>query len=130
MMGIRGSDQRNKPAARAFALLAALLAVFVHAFVVQPHVHIAPQALTSALHEDAANSRPAQAADVHVINADHQAFCAVCEVLATAGQMAPPEAYAAVATFVAIQQAASFAIGIAPFALTHSWRSRAPPIVL
>jgi hypothetical protein len=107
-----------------------MFAVLLHVMVVQPHIHAAPPALTGALHEDAATALPAHPAETHVANAVHQPACAVCGVLATAGQMAAPKAGAATITLSFVQEPALFAIGLAPFALTHSWRSRAPPAAL
>lgn len=110
--------------------MSALLAVFVHAFIVQPHIHTAPQTTMSAAHERASAARPVDAVTAHASNSAHHAACVICEVMATSGQMAAPAAVVVAPADVVFRDATALAIARAPRALTHSWRSRAPPAAL
>jgi hypothetical protein len=105
---------------------AALLAVFLHAFVVQAHVHAysAPSEVQAAAGESLTDRAPE-------IAATHQdRACLVCETLAASGASVLADAKAPSAPPAAFAEKASLAIPLAPHAQTHSWRSRAPPIAL
>lgn len=128
MTGMSRSHQHRagQPPARAAMLFAALVAVFLQAFVVQTHVHaFAPM---GAGYEQSATH--AVGDDAHVTSAGHAFSCAICDVLATAGHTTLPEATTVAVKIGHTNESAALAIRRAPRALTHSWQSRAPPIAL
>lgn len=107
-------------------MFAALLAVFLQAFVVQTHIHATPGAPIVGF------ERSAEANGGHArvdVAGDHQRFCPICQALATAGAATLPTAASLISTDTVGEQAV-LAITRAPHAHTHSWRSRAPPSVL
>jgi hypothetical protein len=102
---------------------AALLAVFLQAFVVQTHAHA--YAPVSAGYE-----LPAGAAHAEHVTADqHQTVCVVCQALATAGA-ATLTSSTTLATVEHVSEAAVLALTHAPQPHSHSWQSRAPPSFL
>lgn len=84
----------------------------------------------SAAHERASTARPVDAATAHASNPAPHAACVICEVMATSGQMAAPDAVIVEPADVVFRDATALAIALAPRALTHSWQSRAPPTSL
>jgi hypothetical protein len=110
-------------------VLAALLAIFLQAFAVQTHVHAYASAGASAYGE-VADSQAIVASDEHSTAAAHQPLCAFCQTLANSGRAAIPESTALSAYAGAAYETAALDIRRAPRALTHSWQSRAPPVVL
>ncbi len=125
MTGKRRSDRRIRAAkGRIATVFAALLAVFLQAFVVQTHVHAIPIAPAGIEHSADASG------DAHAsVGSDHQRFCAVCQALAAGGAATLPETTSLI-TADAVGQEAVLAIALAPRAHTHSWQSRAPPSLL
>ncbi len=107
-------------------LFAALLAVFLQAFVVQTHVH-ASGLLTVAAHEQVLGDVDG---GVHVTNPNDHAKAAICDIIISACHTTLAIAAPVSARADAVSQAALVAIRRAPRALTHSWQSRAPPIAL
>jgi hypothetical protein len=104
----------------AFALVA-LLAVFLQAFVVQTHVH-GPAPIRIGIERPSADHP-----ELHALAGDeHQIACALCQTLASAGAATLPSAASVLASGAA-STAAIIAIALAPRALSHAWRSRAPP---
>lgn len=104
--------------------LAALLAIFLQAFVVQTHIHTPVMAVAASVDADGS------AVHEHATTAsDHQRVCAICQVLASSGSATlPSTAVLAVAKLTSL--AAGVALATAPRVHTHSWRSRAPPSIL
>jgi hypothetical protein len=107
-------------------VFAALLAVFLQAFVVQTHIHAAPVAPIKVGFERSLDT----SGEAHVsIASEHQRFCVVCQTLAAAGAAMLPGAASLIAADTDGAEAVA-AIARAPRAHTHSWRSRAPPSFL
>lgn len=104
--------------------LAALLAIFLQAFVVQTHIHTPVMAISAGLDDDGG------AVHEHAASAsDHQRVCVICQVLSSSGSATlPSTAVLAVAKLTSL--AAGVALAMAPRVHTHSWRSRAPPSIL
>jgi hypothetical protein len=127
MTGTRRSDRPVRAAKeRSATLFAALLAVFLQAFVVQTHVHAAPIAPINLSFERSVDA----GSEAHVSVANHhQRFCAICQALAAGGAATLPAA-ASLISSDAVGEQAILAIAAAPRAHTHSWRSRAPPSIL
>lgn len=103
--------------------LAALIAVFLQAFVVQTHIHapVAPLAISAS--DSAHNGAHATEAN------EHQLICAICQALATTGAATLP-GQALVLEAAQTSAAAAVALALAPRVFSHSWRSRAPPSLL
>ncbi|MEZ6024126.1 MAG: hypothetical protein R3C16_12100 [Hyphomonadaceae bacterium] len=129
---------------RGLPLFAALLALALQAFVVQPHVHaIGPAAvppLQAHLHAgEPTDSRPTltdaersplTTNGAHIHAAHIVSACEICIALAASGRAALPDATALTAPAAAPLQPAVAALSTPPRALTHIWQSRAPPIAL
>ena len=107
------------------ALFAALLAVLLQAFVVQTHVHaFGPPAATQ-------QSAAAGAADTaHVAAAHDQGACVFCETLAGSGRATLTQSAVAITADRAVHDGAARVVQPAARAVSHAWRSRAPPIRL
>jgi hypothetical protein len=111
--------------ARGAFTLAALLAVFLQAFVIEPHVHTA-NPLSTAI---AANSG-SHDAQQHATLPHERISCLVCQALASGpvallasnAALAEPPRLATVLT--------SRQLHVGPRARAHAWQSRAPPIRL
>ncbi|MDZ4690560.1 hypothetical protein [Terricaulis sp.] len=111
--------------ARGVFTLAALLAVFLQAFVIEPHVHSANPMAAAIAASSVHQERHQQASLSH-----EQTACLVCQALAANGgallqanaTVTAPAFFAATAT--------PRVLHVAPRAVAHSWRSRAPPIEL
>ncbi len=126
------SHRAHRPAAamrrsRIAFVLAALIAVFLQAFVVQTHIHAAGAVylvsftqLSGGEHELSLDAST---------TGDHQAACVICQAMATAGAAMLPSA-AIVAATVQANADAIIALAQAPRVHSHSWRSRAPPSFL
>lgn len=127
MTGRRRSDRLFRAASgRTATVFAALLAVFLQAFVVQTHIHAAPFAPIKVGVERSLDT----SGETHVsIGSEHQRFCVVCQTLAAAGAAMLPSAASPIAADTDDAEAVA-AIARAPRAHTHSWRSRAPPSFL
>lgn len=123
----RGRSRRDVERAadwrRVAFTLAALLAVFLQAFVVQTHVHAPAAPLTIAAHQ----ADTAHDADMHFsATSEHQLVCAVCQALAASGTaMLPNAAVAQIADQTSTL--AVVAIALAPRTISYLWQSRAPP---
>jgi hypothetical protein len=108
--------------------LAALLAVFLQAFIVQPHVHAS--APFAPAYERTANSDATSGA-VHASAAiDHQQGCIVCQALAANGSAALPDTACVADQTNASCETAALKLRQAPAPPAHPWRSRAPPLAL
>lgn len=118
---------RRAPA-RAAIRFAALLAVFLQAFVAQTHIH-SFSAATSSSYERAASGASHSDA-VYASAADHRTSCAACEALATGGRAALPSGPALVAFDLVTFETAAVAFSRAPQLPAHPWQSRAPPSFL
>jgi hypothetical protein len=106
---------------------AALLAVFLQAFVVQTHVH-AYAAPVSASFELPAHAVHDSSEHVSA-DSGHQAVCMICQALATAGTATLTSA-TPIAAVEHVTEAAMLALSLAPLVHSHSWQSRAPPSFL
>lgn len=124
------SRRHEKPAAKGRRLtfaLAALLAVFLQAFVVQTHVH-APFAPLNLAYAQPADST--QDGSVHASATDeHRLVCAICHALTSSSTLLPHHAAIAV-TADRSNTLAIVALALAPTAISFIWQSRAPPSAL
>ena len=105
---------------------AALLAVFLQAFIVQTHIHV-PAAMQFA---SGYEQSPAHPHDVsaHATASDQKIMCTLCQVLSNSSTLlASPAILLAAAQSNA---ANGIALALAPRALSHFWQSRAPPSFL
>jgi hypothetical protein len=122
--------ERSAPV-RAFAMLAATVALFLQIFVVQTHTHVQPplgswgQAETASLHAEGDGHNHTQVELAH-----DTVGCIVCAVHAAAGSATLAHAAVLSAAHNAAYETAARAIRRAPLAITHSWQSRAPPLAL
>lgn len=122
---------RRSPAKRLTRTLfavAALFAVAIQALVVQTHIH----AVAAPVH--AAYEHAQHAGEPHdvlnALSAHTQTACVICMTLATSGSATLADASSIYGERRASFEAHSLSLPDAPRALTHSWRSRAPPIAL
>jgi len=99
------------------SMMIALALLALQAFIVQTHVHAAPLQPSVAL----ANGHTAQLPDA-------QPTCPICEDLALFGHYVPPVPVTlALSATVAFWFQPRAGIADAPRAISHRWRSRAPP---
>jgi len=111
--------------ARAGFAFVASLALLLQVFVVQAHTHAsnAPVVVAVGVVQSAAHADDSGAPH-------HKSGCILCQALAHSGQaLTPSTAQVGEQTGVAYDVAA-LAIRRAPRVLTHTWRSRAPPVSL
>lgn len=120
----QGRKRAGRAGARALVTLAALVALFLQAFVVQTHTH------ASALLGGGAFERIAERDAAHASAAHDQAGCVTCVAFAASGRAALPDAATLIAQHRSAYETATLSIRSAPQALAHSWRSRAPPLSL
>lgn len=106
--------------------LAALLAVFLQAFVVEPHVHVA-NPLSAAI---AAGTGSHDHAQQHATLPHEQTSCLVCQALAAGGGTLLTRTVDLVEPSALAILAPSQPLHVADRTRTHSWQSRAPPISL
>jgi hypothetical protein len=106
--------------------LAALIAVFLQAFVVQTHIHT-PASMLGIGYEQ--SSTLSDVVVGHVTSGDQKIVCAVCQALSSAGS-APLVSNASLVLTGRTNAAAEIALALAPRSLSHSWQSRAPPSFL
>jgi hypothetical protein len=133
MAGTRRSRRHTEAAAprtrrRGAFTLAALLAVFLQAFVAPTHIHAPRAPLNAAIGQlhDAAGTVSLQSTAVD----EHQTVaCAVCRTLAGGNVMLAASATSLVADRIG-GEAATYALPRAPPTAAHPWQSRAPPQVL
>ncbi len=124
MIGMRRSDQ---PKRRPAIMLAALLAVLLQALVVPTHVHVfAPPAGAAVAGPDLA----AGGAAAHVTAPHEQVSCVLCAVLAASGRAVLAHAAELTSEHLSALAVTLPRVRAPPIAHTHSWRSRAPPVVL
>jgi len=119
-----GAIGRGHRAGRFAPVFAALLAVFLQAFVVQTHIHafgIAAPAIERSV--DGAE-------DSHVASAEHERACVVCQALLSSGRALLPSAAEVAPALAVVADATLPALAQAPHVVSHSWRSRAPPLSL
>lgn len=105
-------------------LLAALLAVFLQAFVVQTHVHAFALG-APAIERTQENASHTDSADV--VSAHHAAVCAFCEALRSGGRTILPPVVEIVGERQVLVEAYARALPATPQIISHAWRSRAPP---
>jgi hypothetical protein len=108
-------------------MLAALVAVFIQAFVIQTHIHETAPFRATAFERAADHEAPGH---THVSATHKQAGCITCIAFASAGVSLATDAFTLIASLNATTAAATLAIRQAPRAISYSWRSRAPPIAL
>jgi len=119
-----GAIGRGHRAGRFAPVFAALLAVFLQAFVVQTHIHafgIAAPAIERSV--DGAD-------DGHIASAEHERTCVVCQALLSNGRALLPSTAEAAPKPALVAVAAPLALPQTPHGVSHSWRSRAPPLSL
>jgi hypothetical protein len=107
--------------------LAALLAVFLQAFIVQPHIHAS--APFAPAYERADNGSATSGAQANAA-IDHQQGCIVCQALAANGGAALPDTACVAEQTNACYETAALELRQAPAQPAHPWRSRAPPLSL
>lgn len=105
---------------------AALLAVFLQAFIVQTHIHMPAAIQFAAGYEQGG-------ADTHDVSAhatasDQKVMCALCQVLSNSSTLLTSPAILLAIT--QINAATDIALALAPRAISHFWQSRAPPSFL
>jgi|GEM_PF-2240415 len=105
-------------------VLAALLALFLQAFLVQTHVHAFALG-TPAI--ERSQDDPAHADDGHVASTQHAAACVFCEALRSSGRSVLAPAIVIAGERQVIVETAVLAFPSTPHAISHAWRSRAPP---
>lgn len=113
--------------ARQLAVLLAVLAMALHAVVVQPHVHVPLGALHAGLSASSGTAR----AEAGPLGGVHQSKCAICETAAGAGGKVLGAA-PILPTRNQFEQSAPAALRAAVIGArpSHAWRSRAPPAFL
>mgnify|MGYP001240489094 CR=1 FL=1 len=119
----RGSRAAVKRPALTFA---ALLAVFLQAFVVQTHVHVVPAPVAAV---EVAGATTHAASERASTARDAPALCVICQTMATSGTALLGHAAALIIDTAHADQpreAAQVALQIT----SHSWQSRAPPTFL
>ena len=105
---------------------AALLAVFLQAFIVQTHIHV-PAAIQFASGYEQSHAHPHDVS-AHATASDQKVMCTLCQVLSNSNTLlASPAILRAAAQTNA---ASDVALALAPRALSHFWQSRAPPSFL
>ena len=118
------SQTRPFRAPKALAAMLALVALAIQALAVQTHVHAYAPVAAAGLVQDSAPH------DAHLTATHEQAVCFVCQALtASGGALITPTA-ASLLAHAAPVQTARVTLPAPPRALTHSWRSRAPPVSL
>jgi len=117
---------RRTSAARGVFTLAALLSVFLQAFIVQTHVHALSPITQAAIERSATTMDGHQ----HAGLPHGPAACVVCQALAANGGATLPETAALHAPQAFAEAAQHGALHVGPRAPTHDWQSRAPPILL
>jgi hypothetical protein len=105
---------------------AALLAVFLQAFIIQTHIHV-PAAIqfASGYEQSSAHAHDVSA---HATSSDQKVMCMLCQVLSNAHTLLASPAILLAATQT--NAASNIALALAPRALSHFWQSRAPPSFL
>ena len=133
---------REPPRSRISFLLLALLALTIQSLVVQTHIHIPQTAglpqtvsVTTTLAQSLVSSASVQTADDRVnaprdkypINED-PSNCPLCQEIAHSGQFVHSvAALAALPAFVSVHFVVFSEALPSLFAVSHSWRGRAPP---
>ncbi|MBN8607811.1 MAG: hypothetical protein J0L81_12920 [Caulobacterales bacterium] len=120
----RRSQPRPFRAPKALAALLALVALAIQALAVQTHVHAYAPVAAAGLAQDAAPH------DAHLTATHEQSVCFVCQALAASGGALITPNTAPLGAHAAPIQTTRVALPAPPRALTHSWRSRAPPVSL
>jgi hypothetical protein len=110
--------------ARAAATLVAALGLLLQAFAVQSHAHAFSAPVVAAAEAHAV----AHADDLGAPH--HKNGCVLCQALAHSGHALSPSTAQVVEYASVAYEVAALAIRLAPRSLTHTWRSRAPPISL
>lgn len=109
-------------------MLAATAAIFLQVVVIQAHSHAQGLLGAPRYERTVADHSGDHHASVGALHA--QGGCIICQVFATSGQSIAPSAASISGPHNRAREAAVLALPLAPRALTHSWRSRAPPIAL
>lgn len=118
-MHTHAAPRAREPGLRGqLALLLAMLAIAVQCFVLQPHVHAVSPSLEASL-SDHHNNAP-----------DGVAPCSICRLGVSAQVFTtPPDIVAPLAPpLAALALASAPAAQTTRLALSHNWRSRAPPV--
>jgi len=105
---------------------AALLAVFLQAFIVQTHIHMPAAIQFAAGYEQ--SSAHEHDVSAHATASDQKVMCALCQVLSNAHTLLASPAI--LLTTTQTNAANDLALALAPRALSHFWQSRAPPSFL
>jgi len=105
---------------------AALLAVFLQAFIVQTHIHV-PAAIQFASGYEQ-SSEHAHDVSAHATASDQKVMCTLCQVLSNGHTLLASPAI--LLTTTKTNAASGIALALAPRALSHFWQSRAPPSFL
>lgn len=103
---------------------AALLAVFLQAFIVQTHIHM-PAAIQFAAGYEQSSAHDTSA---HATASDQKVMCALCQVLSNSSTLLTSSAI--LLATMQTNAAGDVALTLAPRALSHFWQSRAPPSFL
>lgn len=130
MRGVKYFRTALNRGGRGLMSLLALLAIALHVFTIEGHVHVA--AFTGAAHSDVAPqgavSGGGAAAKQSLANPTSQAPCVFCQTMASAGAgllpAAPPLVWFGAAALIA----ALFGQRRVSLQRLHAWRSRAPPL--
>jgi hypothetical protein len=101
------------------------MALLLQGLVVQTHAHTLGAVVESAITTAQSTAQLDEAGDAH-----HKSGCILCQALAHSGQALAPSTAEVAAQTGAAYETAALAIRRAPRTLTHTWRSRAPPVLL
>ena len=105
-------------------VLAALLALFLQAFLVQTHVHAFALGAPAI---ERSQDDPAHADDGHVASTQHAAACVFCEALRSSGRSVLAAGAEIAGERQVVIEAEALALPVTPRTISHAWRSRAPP---
>jgi Protein of unknown function (DUF2946) len=109
-------------------VFAVLVAFALQGYIVQTHIHFSPEA--AALLDADAGAHASKDASHHdkYPPADDPANCPICQEILHSGQFVTPSATALVPPSLAASTIAIVDVELPfVFALSHSWRGRAPP---
>lgn len=119
---------------RALVTFAAFVAIFAQAFIVQTHVHFDGEARSPSAFAQVGNGALApgqtELRQAFHLGDDREAFCEICQTLATAGAAVLGTAPTWVATVAEATDEPRAEIARILERRAFSWQSRAPPIPL
>lgn len=128
-MGERRSADRifaRRSGTRMAFTVVALLAMVLQAFVVQTHIHTT--GIFSPGYERVTDAVSPSHVEHVGMQGEHPQGCVICQALAANGNITLAAAAAIADATNASYETAALQIRRAPLAITHSWRSRAPPL--